>query len=82
MPTEARSALAHLYRRAGFGARPEQLDAAEKAGYAATVARLLDFGAPDPAAAAVTPPELGVARTPAPRPGSRPAGRRGSRAPG
>jgi uncharacterized protein (DUF1800 family) len=57
MPTE-RSTLAHLYRRAGFGARPEQLDAAVRAGYAATVARLLDFGAPDPAAAAVRPPEL------------------------
>jgi uncharacterized protein (DUF1800 family) len=60
MPTAARSALAHLYRRAGFGARPEQLDAAERAGYAATVARLLDFGAADPAAAAVTPPQLSL----------------------
>jgi uncharacterized protein (DUF1800 family) len=60
MPSAARSTLAHLYRRAAFGARPEQLDAAERAGYAATVARLLDFGTPDPAAAAVVPPDLGL----------------------
>ena len=45
MPTAERSALAHLYRRAGVGAWPEQLDAAERAGSAATVARLRDFGA-------------------------------------
>jgi uncharacterized protein (DUF1800 family) len=56
--TEERARLAHLYRRAGFGARPAQLDAATRRGYAATVERLLDFGAPDPAAAAVRPPEL------------------------
>jgi uncharacterized protein (DUF1800 family) len=56
--TEERARLAHLYRRAGFGARPAQLDAATRRGYAATVERLLDFGAPDAAAAAVRPPEL------------------------
>jgi uncharacterized protein (DUF1800 family) len=60
MPTteEERARLAHLYRRAGFGARPAQLDAAVQRGYERTVERLLDFGAPDPAAAAVAPPEL------------------------
>ena len=35
--TEERARLAHLYRRAGFGARPAQLDAATRRGYAATV---------------------------------------------
>jgi uncharacterized protein (DUF1800 family) len=56
--TDGRGAMAHLYRRAGFGARPAQLDAAVRIGYAATVERLLDFGAPDPAAEAVAPPDL------------------------
>ncbi len=36
-----RSDLAHLYRRAGFGATPTELDAAVTAGYAATVAALV-----------------------------------------
>jgi uncharacterized protein (DUF1800 family) len=53
---EARSRIAHLYRRAGFGARPEELDAAVAAGYEATVDRLVDLSAADTGAAAVTPP--------------------------
>jgi len=61
---DPRSALAHLYRRAGFGARPEQLDAAVRAGYAATVDRLLDPRAHDPAAAAVEPPSLPLLERP------------------
>lgn len=51
-----RSRLAHLYRRAGFGATAAQLDAAEAQGYEATVEELLT--APDPAADAIAPPSL------------------------
>src|SRR5688572_18708613 len=43
-------------RRAGFGARPEELDAAVTDGYDATVERLVDLAAPDAAAVALTPP--------------------------
>jgi uncharacterized protein (DUF1800 family) len=39
--TDVRGDLAHLYRRAGFGARPDELDAAVAAGYEATVESLL-----------------------------------------
>ena len=46
--------MAHLLRRTGFGPTPAELDAATAAGYDATVDRLLDFTAPDPADA--TPP--------------------------
>jgi len=53
-----RAALSHLYRRAGFGARPEELDVARKAGYAATVSLLLDRSRPDPGVAATPPPVL------------------------
>jgi uncharacterized protein (DUF1800 family) len=35
------SVLAHLYRRAGFGATPSELKAAEKLGFSATVDKLL-----------------------------------------
>jgi uncharacterized protein (DUF1800 family) len=51
---DARSRIAHLYRRAGFGARPDELDAAVAAGYEATVDRLVDLSVAD--AAAVAPP--------------------------
>ncbi len=47
---ETRSRIAHLYRRAGFGARPEELDAGVAAGFEATVDKLLDLSAPDGAA--------------------------------
>lgn len=53
-----RSRIAHLYRRAGFGARPDELDAGVAAGYEATVDRLLDVRAPDPGLDALTPPKL------------------------
>lgn len=53
---DLRSRLAHLYRRAGFGASGAQLDAAEAQGYEATVEEMLT--APDPAAGAIAPPSL------------------------
>ena len=54
--TELRSRIALLYRRAGFGARPEELDAGVTAGFTATVDRLVTFG-PDPGADANPPPK-------------------------
>ena len=55
----ARSDLAHLLRRAGFGARPDELDAAVQAGYESTVETLLaGLTAPDPAGDAVALPDL------------------------
>jgi uncharacterized protein (DUF1800 family) len=54
-----RSDLAHLLRRAGFGPRADEVDAAEKAGVAATVDALLAPAAPD-AGAARTPPPAGA----------------------
>ncbi len=56
MPDELRSRIAHLYRRAGFGARPDELDAAVAAGYEATVDKLLDLGSPDGATASLPAP--------------------------
>jgi uncharacterized protein (DUF1800 family) len=53
---DLRSRVAHLYRRAGFGARPEELDAAVADGYEAAVDRLLDLAAADSGAAAVAAP--------------------------
>lgn len=55
MSSALRSRIALLYRRAGFGARPDEVDEGVRAGYAATVDRLLDFGS-DPAGGA--PPAL------------------------
>lgn len=40
---------AHLYRRAGFGATPREIERALDEGLEATVDRLLDFSVPDPA---------------------------------
>lgn len=57
--TAARAELAHLHRRAGFGARPAELDASLTAGYAATVERLLHPGA-DPGVAATPAPDFGA----------------------
>jgi len=51
-----RSRIAHLYRRAGFGARAEELDAAAARGYGATVDHLLDAGASDPGVATMADP--------------------------
>lgn len=64
MTDATRSDLAHLYRRAGFGATAAELDAAEKAGLAATVASMLDVGAVDGGAAATPPPAFTVATPP------------------
>jgi len=50
-----RSDLAHLLRRAGFGPRVEDVDAAEKAGLDATVDALFP-GTPDAGAARTPPP--------------------------
>ena len=49
------SQLAHLYRRAGFGATPEQLAAAAPGGFTAAVDALLDQSGPDAADAVPTP---------------------------
>jgi len=54
-----RSDIAHLFRRAGFGATSDQLDAAVSAGYKATVESLLTgLTSPDPAGDAVPLPDL------------------------
>jgi len=58
---DARSRIAHLYRRAGFGARPDELDAAVAAGYEATVDRLVDLSVADGAAASLPPPTFAPA---------------------
>jgi uncharacterized protein (DUF1800 family) len=61
-----RSDLAHLYRRAGFGATPAELDAAMTAGYAATVAALVrPPSTSDQGVLATPPPQLNVASEPA-----------------
>jgi uncharacterized protein (DUF1800 family) len=53
------AAVAHLYRRAGFGATPSQVAASSANGYGATVDHLIaGLGAPDPAADAVAVPTL------------------------
>jgi uncharacterized protein (DUF1800 family) len=58
-PTAAQL-VAHLYRRAGFGALPSELSSATSAGYAETVRALLSgLDAPDPGGDAVTAPVLG-----------------------
>jgi uncharacterized protein (DUF1800 family) len=51
-----RSDLAHLLRRAGFGPRDDEVDAAEKAGITATVDALLTPPSPDAGAARTPPP--------------------------
>jgi uncharacterized protein (DUF1800 family) len=57
--TDARSDLAHLYRRAGFGARPDELDAAMARGYRATVETLLSgLTGPDTGGDSVALPAL------------------------
>jgi uncharacterized protein (DUF1800 family) len=58
---DVRSSIAHLYRRAGFGARPEELDAAVGRGYSGTVEDLLaGLQGPDPAGDRVPVPDLSV----------------------
>jgi uncharacterized protein (DUF1800 family) len=58
-----RAQLAHLLRRATFGPRAEEVDAAERAGLDATLNTLLAPAGPD----------AGATRTPVPRPGQAPA---------
>src|SRR5687768_3539839 len=58
----SREELAHLLRRATFGPRVEDVDAAEKAGMAQTVDALLAPGGFDPNT------DAGAARTPPPAP--------------
>ena len=53
-----RDDIALLYRRAGFGGRPEEIDAATAAGYEATVDRLLSLDGADPGLAGVADPTL------------------------
>lgn len=77
---EARSRIAHLFRRAGFGARPDELDAAVAAGYEATVDRLLDLSGPDAGAAALPPPTFAPAAPPAERPADPEARRKAQQA--
>jgi uncharacterized protein (DUF1800 family) len=72
---ETRSRIAHLYRRAGFGARPEELDAAVAAGYEATVNKLVDLSVTDGAATALPAPAFSPPLLPADLPADE-AGRR------
>ena len=64
MPDDLRSDLAHLFRRAGFGATPEQLDAAVRAGYAASVTDLITPRAADLGADATPAPAFELAQPP------------------
>ena len=67
MADELRSRIAHLSRRAGFGATPAALDAAVGIGFEATVASLFDVGAPDAGTAATPPPTAFTLIAPLPR---------------
>ncbi|MFN2608605.1 MAG: DUF1800 family protein [Acidimicrobiales bacterium] len=58
MADDIRSRMAHLWRRAGFGARPDELDAAVAAGWDASVDRLVAMDRSDPGADAVAVPAL------------------------
>lgn len=55
MLSPAAASIAHLYRRAAFGARPDELSQGVAAGYEATVERLLDRTATDAADAMPRP---------------------------
>ncbi|MGH9115790.1 MAG: DUF1800 domain-containing protein [Acidimicrobiales bacterium] len=75
MEDQALGNIALLYRRAGFGARPEEVEAGVTAGYEATVESLLagTGSAPDPGGDQVslppmTPPSAGGARAGAGKP--------------
>lgn len=59
-----RSAVAHLLRRAGFGASGAEIDAAVRAGYEATVSALLTPAGADPGAAATPPPDFPAMKAP------------------
>jgi uncharacterized protein (DUF1800 family) len=70
--TTVRSDIAHLYRRAGFGASPAQLEAGVAAGYEATVDGLVAGAAAtsDPPADQVTPPNFAPYQRPSAPTGS------------
>ena len=53
-----RADIAHLFRRAGFGARPAQLDALAPGGYQGAVEYLLDQTTPDPGTAGLPAPAV------------------------
>ncbi len=56
---DERSALALLYRRAGFGATSSELSAATALGYSESVSKLINgLGQPDPPADAIAPPAM------------------------
>ncbi|WP_323748058.1 DUF1800 domain-containing protein [Catenulispora rubra] len=55
---ETRAAVAHLLRRAGFGASGSEIDAAVRAGYEATVSALVGPVGADPGVAASPPPAI------------------------
>nr|MDT0658569.1 DUF1800 domain-containing protein [Micromonospora sp. DSM 115978] len=55
-----RQSIAHLLRRATFGPTAEEVDAAVRAGRAATVERLVAPSGIDPGARATPPPDLGA----------------------
>ncbi|MDG4800178.1 DUF1800 domain-containing protein [Micromonospora sp. WMMD980] len=55
-----REAVAHLLRRATFGPTAQEVDAAERAGFAATLDRLLAPEGADRGATATPPPALGA----------------------
>ena len=67
MADDPRSSIAHLFRRAGFGATPGALDAAVVAGFEATVDTIVDLSAPDAGATATPPPAAFVLVAPLPR---------------
>jgi uncharacterized protein (DUF1800 family) len=58
---DLRSDLAHLWRRAGFGATPADLDRSVAQGWDATLAELCDTSKTDPAADAVPAPAFDTA---------------------
>src|SRR5437764_10312539 len=58
----SRAAIAHLYRRAGFGLRADELDQAALLGYRANVEQLLQFAGGDRSADAVPEPDLADGR--------------------
>ena len=60
-PNPARSAVAHLVRRVGFGATAEEIDELADLGYAAAVETVCDLRLNDPAADAVPEPVFGGA---------------------
>jgi uncharacterized protein (DUF1800 family) len=60
---QTRRELAHLLRRAGFGATPAELDAAARLGYDATVERLLNYErVPDDVESRIAALDLDVTR--------------------